>query len=237
VEVVPLRAEPRREEALQLVLALLGGVREDGRGLAQKATERQKERPGRSLADASLDVVSCALLAAGTDEAHRQILHIWAPKVARWSRAAANARVDPDDVTQEVLCRLAAHLPQHRDGLALGQWLWRATWLVLREGERRSWWGRWVSEVRVLAGLEDPAPSAPQALHEAERTEAVRVILQELALEQRLLLWAAYVEGCDRATLASRFGWPQGTLNRRLTQAREAFRQAALARGLEGVMP
>lgn len=226
--VVPLR--PDGDDETVLVRRLLGG-RGPVAQLATEARDRADAQP-RSLEDAALDVVTCWLLDQG---AHAQILRIWASKVGRWSRAAAGAGVDADDVAQEVLCRLAVHLPRHREGLALGQWLWRTTYLVLREAERRSWWSRWLD--RPLSAMVDPAPSVPARLQRVEREAAVQALLQALDLEERLLLWSAYVDGCSRDALAARFGWPVGTLNRKLTRARAAFRAMAEQRGFPGALP
>ena len=89
----------------------------------------------------------------------------------------------------------------------------------------------------MIGEIEDRTATAPEALAAAERIASVRRVLGDLALEERLVLWGAYVEGRDRATLAAQFGWPVGTLNRKLTRAREAFRQAARRRGFDGALP
>ena len=232
--VVPLRPQGRQDEACTLVRDLIGGPGPIA-DLAEQALARQRSVAGRSLADAALDVVTCWLLDRGTRADHAQVLRIWAPKIGGWSRATVGRGVEGDDVAQEVVCRLAAHLSDHRDGLALGQWIWRTTYLVLRESERRSWWPRWVD--RPLAALHDPTPSVPEALEGLERRALVTAILQDLRLEDRLLLWGAYVDGCDRLGLAHRFGWPVGTVNRRMTRARRAFREAARGRGIAGDLP
>ncbi|MEQ1507027.1 MAG: sigma-70 family RNA polymerase sigma factor [Myxococcota bacterium] len=238
---LPLAAPPAPIVALVRELAGPGAPID---ALARSALQRRAEaRDRRSDRDAALDVVSCWLLEAlhrgGPDApaARAQLVRIWAPKVIRWVGATAGRRVDPEDVSQEVVCRFAAAADGLRDGLAIGGWLWRTTYLVLRETERRSWFGRWLDDVGWFDRAEHPAEPPIEAVLREERLAEIRAVLHRLPLESRSLLWAAYVEKMDRARIAELFELPLGTVNRRLTQARKAFVDACRARGHEGVLP
>jgi RNA polymerase sigma factor (sigma-70 family) len=238
--VVPLPARDPPAALLVLVRELVGGLPEAPDDELVRATQkRHAEAAGRrSVRDAAVDVVSCWLMGRRERQAAReQLVRIWAPKVLRWARAVAARGVDPDDVGQEVLCRFVAGLGELRDGLAIGGWLWRTTYHVLRESERRSWLRRWLDGSGWFERAVDPAPGTMSELLLAEEHAQVREILADLPLQQRSLLWAAYVEGQDRATLAELFGLAPGTLGHRLTRARQSFAQAALRRGLSGELP
>lgn len=231
---------PAAAQLVTLVRELCGGTGPID-ALARAAVERRAEMgTRRSERDAALDVVSCWLLdrirARGADEvfARTQLVRIWAPKVIRWTRATAGTGVDTDDVAQEVSCRFAANLGELRDGLAIGAWLWRTTYLVLRESERRSWLGRWLDDTGWFETAEDPGEAPLEALVRSEQLALVQGILASLPLEQRSLLWAAYVEKMDRARMSDVFALAPGTLGRKLTGARRAFERACRARGQLG---
>jgi RNA polymerase sigma-70 factor (ECF subfamily) len=237
MNVVPLPARDPPPAAVALVRELLGVLEAPARELALAALQRS-DQGRRSVRDAAVDVVSCWLLTCRDRQAAReQLVRIWAPKVLRWARAVSARGIDPDDVGQEVLCRFVAALGELRDGLAIGGWLWRTTYHVLRELERRSWLRRWWDGSAWFERAVDPAPGAVSELLLAEEHAQVRAVLADLSLQQRSLLWAAYVEGMDRATLAEMLGLPMGTLGHRLTRARQAFEKAASRRGLSGALP
>jgi RNA polymerase sigma factor (sigma-70 family) len=208
----------------------LGGPEVDLWKLPPAAVQRAADRD-LSIEDAVRDVVSGWLIGRFDDPSARdRWLGLWAPSVLRWCRWGAGRGVDADDAAQEVLARAlagAARLPHPDDA---GRWLWGVAWRTLRELERRAWLRRWWS-----GETPDPASDAPSPqddLERAERDAVVRSVLQTLSLDDRSILWWAYVEGESRSRIAERTGWPEGTVNRRLTSARAAFSAAATRRGL-----
>lgn len=184
---------------------------------------------GRAAERAARDAVSSQLVvrARGGDAGARaQLVEIWLDPVHRWCRTGAGRGVQPDDAAHDALVRLVEGLDRVRDPDALYGWLWGLVWRVLREHERRARIRAWLPP--VFAG------SVEQDVHAAERSAAVGRILAALPLEDRALLTLAYVEERSRDEIALALGMPLGTVNRRLTQAREAFRKRAAARGLDG---
>jgi RNA polymerase sigma factor (sigma-70 family) len=190
----------------------------------------------RTIEDAALDVTTVWWLSTDDPQRIEWLVRIWTPKVVRWSRATAG-RQDPDDVAQEVLRRFVDQLPRLRDGLAVGRWLWQTTYRVVRELERRSRWRWWTDGVAALFGLADPSRGPVERGLVDEQLRLVQAVLDTLPAEDRALLWAAYVDEHDRASLAQLFGMPEGTLGRRLTRARKRFEEACRGHGVTGVLP
>lgn len=221
--VVALDADRRRAVGLA---AQLGAGWVDPGSVAERAVARASTRTSRDpLLDAVREEVSADLVALGTEEAYRRIVDLWAGPVLLWCRFGRVRREDPEEVAQEVLSRALTDLRGLRDPYAVGAWFWRTTWNVTREHERGVW-RRWVDDLREWAGLADPTPSVPEQLAARDGLAEVMVALDALPSGTRKLLWRAYVDGVSRADLAQEFHLPVGTLNRRLTDARDAFRRA-----------
>jgi RNA polymerase sigma-70 factor, ECF subfamily len=196
------------------------------------AAVARAEACGRPLAEVVLDLVSgaWAVRARDGDEAARKaLLHRWRGEVLRWCRWNVAAGVDAEDVAHDVLVRAVQRLHTLTRPDGFRPWLWAITWRVLREHERRPW-RRWLG----LADRDPPSEAAlpSEALEEAQRTDQVQAVLRALDLEERGLLWHAYVDGRTRPQLAEIMGWSEGTVNRRLTEARARFREEAQRRGL-----
>jgi RNA polymerase sigma-70 factor (ECF subfamily) len=206
----PWTAQARAEERYQALLA---------RGVpAARAAER-----------AARDAVSVQLVErarAGDRGARDQLVEIWLDPVHRWCRIGAGPGVAPDDAAHDALVRLVEGLDRLRDAEALYGWVWGLVWRVLREHERRARIRAWMPAAWTR--------SAEQEIHAAERSEGVGRILAVLPLEDRAVLTLAYLEDHSRDQIAAALDLPLGTVNRRLTRAREAFRRRAEARGLDG---
>ncbi len=208
----------------------LGGAEVDLWSLPQQAVERATVT-GRGIDEAARDVVSGWLAvraARGDGPARDRLLALWHGPVLKWCRWNAGSGVDPEDAAHEVLIRALRRPPP--PGPTYRSWLWGIVWRVLREQERRAWVGRW-----FFGDPPEPVdaePLADEGIAAEERAAAVRRVLQGLELEDRTVLWLAYVEGVSRAGLAETLGWSEGTVNRRLTRARAAFDAGADAAGL-----
>jgi RNA polymerase sigma factor (sigma-70 family) len=193
--------------------------------------------PDRARREAVRQAVSGALIGAireGRGRARDRLVEVWLDEVYRWCRFNGGPGVPTEDATHDALLRMLEQLPRLRDPSRIRPWLWAITWRVLREHQRRSWFRRWV-------GAEDPQladdqPALDQQVHAAERVERVSRILAVLPMDQRGLLFLAYVEGLSRPDLAEQLGVPLGTVNRRLTAARAAFADAARALDLDGAV-
>ncbi|MCB9777540.1 MAG: sigma-70 family RNA polymerase sigma factor [Alphaproteobacteria bacterium] len=153
----------------------------------------------------------------------------WARTVLRWCHTLCDARVHPEDACQEVLILLFERPPAAVDDDEVRRWLWGVTWRVVKAQQRRAWVRRW------LPGASEPdhwLDQLPGRDGPTDQDRAVKQVLDRLPLDQRRLLWLAYVEGATRSELAEHLGLPEGTVNRRLTAARAAFDAAARAAGL-----
>lgn len=211
----------------------LGGPQIDLWSLPNRALERS-EAAGRPLAEAVQDVVSGWLAVAardGDDDARERLVRMWRREVVRWCRWNGARGVEAEDAAHDVLVRALQRLDRLHRPEGFRPWLWAIAWRVLREYERRPWRTRW-----LLGDTGDehvsPEASVPEAIEGAQRMEEIREILKGMPLEERSLLWHAYVDGRSRAQIAELTGWAEGTLNRRLTRARKRFRTEAARRGL-----
>jgi len=202
----------------------LGGVWVDPWTLAPEVLTRSEER-GIDLERAARDVVGGSLLRQavdGTTGARRRLLTVWHREVHRWCRSLAGPRQDPDDLAQEVLLRALRHLERVEHPERFRAWLYGTLLRVIRERER---WARVRRQVPAAALEHHPSPQ-PGVEEEAlasERRARVRQALESLPAEQRMLLWAHYVEGQRRREICAWSGLAPGTLNRRLTRARRGF--------------
>lgn len=212
----------------------LGGPQVDLWSLPSQAVARA-EATGRSLPEAVQDVVSGWLAVQareGDDGAKERLVRVWRREVVRWCRWNGAKGVEAEDAAHDVLVRALQRLDKLHRPEGFRPWLWAIAWRVLREYERRPWRTRWLFGDHADQ-QECPTPSAPDSIEGAERMEQIRQILQVLTLEDRTLLWHAYVDGRSRAQIIELTGWAEGTLNRRLSRARKRFRAEATRRGLQ----
>lgn len=212
----------------------LGGPQIDLWSLPTRAVERA-EATRRPLPEVVQDFVSGWLAVRareGDDEARERLVRLWRREVVRWCRWNGSRGVEAEDAAHDVLVRALQRLDRLTRPEGFRPWLWAIAWRVLREYERRPWRTRW-----LLGDTGDehtsPAPSVPETIEGAERLEQIRQVLKGMNLEDRTLLWHAYVDGRTRAQIAELTGWAEGTLNRRLTRARKRFRTEAERRGLQ----
>jgi DNA-directed RNA polymerase specialized sigma24 family protein len=144
---------------------------------------------------AARQAVSAALVRAIVAErpgARDALVSLWLDEVFRWCRFHAPRGVSAEDAAHDALLRMITLLPTLREPDRFGPWLWGLVWRVLKENQRRSWWRSWISPAPPPDGLE-------QQVHAAEREVRVTIALERLELEQRALLYLAYVEGIGRA--------------------------------------
>ena len=166
----------------------------------------------------------------GDAEARDRLVSLWHEDLVRWCRWNAGRGIDPDDAAHEILLRVFRRLHTLTRPEGFGPWMWSVAWRVLRELERKPWLIRWLYSLEQR--FTDPGPDPEEQLAQTERLDLVQRVLHALDLDDRALLWDAYVEGSTRAQIAERVGLPVGTVNRRLTQARQRFRQEAIRLGL-----
>ncbi len=232
----PLARTARSRDPLQRARTLagqLGGQWVDPWSLGERILSESEER-GLALEHVARDVVSELLwvrAVAGDEGARDRLLGLWHSLVHGWCRGVCGRRLDPDDLAQEVLLRALRRLEQIHRPARFGAWLRGTLYRGVQERERWARVGRFVPE--ALAGdRPSPLPLADAALVAGERQARVRLALDSLSAEHRVLLWAHYVEGQRRRDICAWSGLAEGTLNRRLTRARAAFERACRRLGV-----
>jgi RNA polymerase sigma-70 factor (ECF subfamily) len=133
---------------------------------------------------------------------------------------------DIDDLVQEVFLVVHRRLAEFRGDARVSTWLFRIAYRVVGAHVRRE---RIRRRARQFLGLERSQP-APEPTDEQAR---VRAALAGLSYERRSALVLFEVEGWTAREIATTFGIPEGTVYRRLHEARAAFRRAYAASGGE----
>ena len=210
-----------------------GGTEVDLWTLPHQVIEEHETR-GRPIEECARSVVSGWLAkraGQGDGLAEARLLELWHREVLHWCRWNRGRGIDADDVAQDTMVRMIERLHTITRPAGFRAWLWAVAWRVMKEHERTPFRRRWSGEA-ASEQLVQPDLGAEDALVNAERLADTRVVLQSLALDDRVLLWLAYVDQRTRSQISEDLGWPVGTVNRRLTQARKRFRREAARRGL-----
>ena len=216
----------------------LGGPEVDLFHLPSRAVAHA-EATGWPLDETVQDLVSGWLATRaqrGDVASRRQLLAMWRVEVLRWCTWNGRRGVDPEDLAHDVLVRAMQRLSRLTRPDGFRPWLWAVAWRVLREHERQPWRRRRVASTRDPE-RPSPHPGAEERLLADERAREVQDVLQALPLDERTVLWHAYVDRRTRAHIAQLTGWSQGTVNRRLTRARKRFRTLAHERGYHWFEP
>jgi RNA polymerase sigma-70 factor (ECF subfamily) len=154
-----------------------------------------------------------------------QIYRLHAKRVARWVARLGGARVELEDLVQEVFVIAQERLPSFRGEAQLQTWLYGITANVVRHERRRQRWRRWLGGDWERAA-EDLAESAPLASDQIERRQAdqeVTAILEGLSHKYREVLVLFEIEGLPGEEVAQLLGITTANLWVRLHRARRAF--------------
>ena len=209
--------------------AALGAGWVDVAQAAARARSLCAER-GYAVERAARCAVTEGLLADGGAAHHRRLVELWHPVVVRWCRAGAGPRVVAEDAAQDALVRLYEQLPRIREPRQIQSFVWGLVWRVLREHERVPAVVRWV--LGTLPDVEARGASGESQLLHDERLAQVHVVLRQMALQDREMLWLVYAEGLRRREAARLLGMAEGTMNRKLTRARARFEKLARRAGM-----
>ena len=138
-------------------------------------------------------------------------------------------RGESEDVLQEVFVRVWEHADSYSPTLGTP-----SAWLV-RIARNRAIDRLRTRQVRAnVAESNDEAPAAAdptpagnpeQLARTAEHRRAIVAALEQLPLEQRTLIDAAYFDGFTQSELAERFNLPLGTVKTRIRTAMQALRK------------
>lgn len=139
--------------------------------------------------------------------------------VLTMARRLVGDRTEAEDVAQEALLAAFVHLGELRDEAGLAGWL-RA--LVRTAASRRS--RRRRPDLLDPRDLERPAAPARDPLVAAEVRDAVRAAVRDLTPPNRAVVERHHLDGRSVAETAAELGVPEGTVKRRLHDARAKLR-------------
>jgi len=176
-----------------------------------------------------LELVAAELVAraqSGDAAALEALLSACRPTVRRWTSVLVTDPDDADDVTQEVLIRVALRLHRFARRARFTTWLYqvtRNTALTLRR--------RIAARLRLLHGWSgvDHSPALDGAIVErAQLSTMLERLFRELPLRQREILYLVDIEGFDAGEVATRLGLRRTTVRTHLFRARHAVRAKIL---------
>ncbi|QKK08275.1 MAG: RNA polymerase sigma factor [Planctomycetota bacterium] len=171
-------------------------------------------------ADAILDDYIVLQAMEGVPEAWRQLVTAWHPLLLR---RATRLLIDPAeaaDATQDTWVAVARSLPRLEDPSRFAPWLYRI--LARRCADRSTLRSRRVERPHPegdIARAQSPAPDTAN-----EPLDALRLAMQTLPADQRVLLSMRYADNMPVRVIAEMLGIAEGTAKSRLFTAREALR-------------
>ena len=154
---------------------------------------------------------------------------------------AARMLGDPEeakDVSQDVFLQVYRMLPRFEGRSSLKTWIYRI--VVNQCRNRQRWWRRRrrdkalpLEELTASESVQLAAPPAEgpeQKVARREESRRVQGALLKLSLDHRAVLLLREVEELSGAEIAEALGVAEGTVKSRLARARDALRQALVAR-------
>ena len=177
-----------------------------------------------------LELTAAELVAraqSGDTAALESLLTACRPTVRRWTSILVTDPDDAEDVTQEVLIRVALRVRRFAGRARFTTWLYQVTRNAALSLRRRI-----AARLRILEGARaDPALDPDQALVEDAPLGAVlERLFRELPLRQREILYLVDIEGFDAGEVAARLGLRRTTVRAHLFRARHAVRAQILER-------
>lgn len=165
---------------------------------------------------------------AGEAAAREELLTCCRGTIHRWARVLTDDADEADDVTQEVLIRVALRLDRYAGRSRFTTWLYQVT-RNTAFGLRR----RVARRLRLIGGMTERMQADPDPAIQAEASELRHVVEQlfrELPLRQREVFYLVDIEGHDAVDIAPRLGLRPVTVRAHLFRARRALRGKILER-------
>jgi RNA polymerase sigma factor (sigma-70 family) len=183
----------------------------------------QPERPPPSDGDL------VARFVAERDEAAFELL-VWrhGPGVFRLCRRMLRIEQDAEDAFQATFLTLARQATSIGKRQSLASWLFKVAYrIILRVQQRRR-----RCEVASLDGRPEPVATAEYQAPDADVRLALDEELRRLPDKYRSAVILCYLEGKTNTEAAAELGCPRGTIDSRLTWARQRLRQRLARRGV-----
>lgn len=173
----------------------------------------------------ALDLVRRAR--SGDGPALETLLARCRPVVRRWTGVLVSDPDDAEDVTQEVLIRVALRLDRFAGRSRFTTWLYQVTRNTALSLGRRV-----AARLRLLEGWlseGEPADSGATAVERAQLGAVLERLFRELPLRQREVLYLVDIEGFDAGAVAAQLGLGRTTVRAHLFRARHAVRAKILS--------
>jgi RNA polymerase sigma factor (sigma-70 family) len=135
-----------------------------------------------------------------------------------------------DDLVQEVFIRVWKGLPRLRQTAHFSTWLYRITWNVATDEQRR--WHQLYHQKQALTQNLPVIPFNSQ-IEEIHYQDLVQRSLQTLSFDHRCVLVLHDLEERPQKEIAEILGIPVGTVKSRLYHARSYMREYLKQQGLE----
>jgi RNA polymerase sigma-70 factor (ECF subfamily) len=153
------------------------------------------------------------------EEALRQEIVSYLPRLRRFARSLARDPGRADDLVQAACQRALERLDQVRDGTRLDSWLYRIVYTRWVDKLRR---GRTRSAHLVVLRREDATISGnTRSGHDIETALDIRQALEKLPAEHHAAITLVSVEGYSYEEAATVLDAPIGTVASRVARARE----------------
>jgi RNA polymerase sigma-70 factor (ECF subfamily) len=180
-----------------------------------------------------LEAIAAALIPraqAGDAAAREELLTRCHGTIRRWVGVLIADADDVDDVTQEVLIRVALRLETFARRARFTTWLYQVTRHTALSLRRRI-----ARRVRLVDELpaRSPTQRAPDPLAETEASEMrgmMAELFRELPERQREVFYLVDIEGHDAVAIAPQLGLRPVTVRAHLFRARRALRSKILER-------
>lgn len=185
------------------------------------------------------------LLRSGDRNAIDEALRLLQGTVFSFSMKVCGHREDAEDTMQDVLLKAVPHLPKIENPKALAVWLYKVA-------QNRCWMSRRRSKFapKETIALEDLMPEAGEleslttAMHTSpeaatlsrEDSERVRLAIQQIPPQYRMIIVLHDMEELDTSEVAQIMGLREGTVRVRLHRARLLLRRE-LSKASEGKHP
>ena len=163
---------------------------------------------------------------SGDAAALEALLSACRPAVRRWTGVLVSDRDDAEDVTQEVLIRVAVRLRRFAGRARFTTWLYQVTRNTALSLRRRL-----AARLRLLEAWRhgETAPaSETTAVEQADLGAVLEQLFNALPLRQREILYLVDIEGFDAGEVATRLGLRRTTVRAHLFRARHAVRAQIL---------
>ena len=134
---------------------------------------------------------------------------------------------DAEDVTQEVMIRVALHLDRFLGKSRFTTWLYQVT-----RNTTLSLGRRMAAQLRLLDRWRDEdgaADTSATAVERAQLGSVLEQVFRKLPLRQREVLYLVDIEGFDAGEVAARLGLGRTTVRAHLFRARHAVRAKILS--------